>query len=204
MSGMPPSSIASSTNTRFNSSCILCRRRKIKCDQKTPCGNCTKSKNSTCVYRDPPSARPQHQHRLAPRTTSNVGPLTPTSLTPVPGSRQVATGANTVNSQLAGAGRYIQPTESRTASSIPTGHSSTTTSLTQSPLSTTTKGSRVETRTVDIAGKFYFHAEHRSANQPQAVTRSVTHKTRLFGQSHWVNGVALVSLTTTHIKRAVP
>ncbi|KXX79504.1 Acetamidase regulatory protein [Madurella mycetomatis] len=171
-------------------SCMLCRRRKIKCDQNTPCGNCTKSKNSTCVYRDPPSARHQQQQRLPPRIVSDVSPLTPISLTPAPHSRQAATGANTAESQLTG--RYIQPTEGRTVSSAPTRHSPTAPSLAQSPLSTTTKGSRVETRTVDIAGKFYFHAEHRSANQPQAVTRSVTHKTRLFGQSHWVNGVALL------------
>jgi hypothetical protein len=30
------------------------------------------------------------------------------------------------------------------------------------------------------------------ASQPQAVTRSVSHKTRMFGQSHWVNAVAMV------------
>ncbi|GAB1313393.1 hypothetical protein MFIFM68171_03603 [Madurella fahalii] len=170
-------------------SCVLCRRRKIRCDQNTPCGNCTKSKNSTCIYRDLP-ARPQPQQRLAPKTDSNVSPLTPISLTSAPPSQQVATGLATVDHQLAGG--YIRSTEGQTVSSIQVGQGSTASSLAHSPISTATKGSRVETRTVDIAGTFYFHAEQRSANQPQAVTRSVTHKTRLFGQSHWVNGVTLI------------
>jgi len=61
------------------------------------------------------------------------------------------------------------------------------------PVSTFTRHSRIETQTVNVSGNFYFHSEHRLTSGPGAVTRSVTHKTRLFGQSHWVNSFALVS-----------
>jgi hypothetical protein len=43
-----------------------------------------------------------------------------------------------------------------------------------------------------LTDDFHFHAEHRLASQPQVVTRSASHKTRLFGQSHWVNAVGMV------------
>lgn len=61
------------------------------------------------------------------------------------------------------------------------------------PVSILTKNSRIETKTRNIAGNFHFHTEHRVTSQPHAAVRSVTHKTRLFGQSHWVNAVGLVS-----------
>lgn len=42
-------------------------------------------------------------------------------------------------------------------------------------------------------GTFHVLCETGSTGQPQAIPRSITHKTRLFGQSHWeVNGVLLV------------
>jgi hypothetical protein len=69
---------------------------------------------------------------------------------------------------------------------------SAATSSANTPVSTYHKNSRVETKTINFAGNFYFHSEHRLANNPKAVTRSVTHKTRYFGQSHWVNAVGLV------------
>ncbi|KAF2829553.1 hypothetical protein CC86DRAFT_346377, partial [Ophiobolus disseminans] len=31
-------------------SCILCRKRKIRCNRETPCSNCVRSKNAACVY----------------------------------------------------------------------------------------------------------------------------------------------------------
>jgi hypothetical protein len=43
-----------------------------------------------------------------------------------------------------------------------------------------------------VSGDFHFHCEHRLASQPQAVKRSVTHKTRLFGPSHWANAAIMV------------
>lgn len=47
--------------------------------------------------------------------------------------------------------------------------------------------SEIETATSQIGGTYYFHID-----SPQGLTRSVTHKTRLFGQSHWIVGMSLV------------
>ncbi|KAK4228109.1 Acetamidase regulatory protein [Podospora fimiseda] len=43
-----------------------------------------------------------------------------------------------------------------------------------------------------FAGSIHFQTENlQTSNTPQAVTRRVSHKTRLFGQSHWINTVSL-------------
>lgn len=60
---------------------------------------------------------------------------------------------------------------------------------TQSPKSIS--NSNVETSASDIGGTFYFHSESNLFGQVQVINRSVTHKSRLFGQSHWINGVTL-------------
>lgn len=48
-------------------SCVECRRRKIKCDRRKPCGPCTRTKSPTCTYRPHPRASelsPKfHNHR---------------------------------------------------------------------------------------------------------------------------------------------
>lgn len=66
---------------------------------------------------------------------------------------------------------------------------------TQSPVPTS--NSNIETTTSSIAGTFYVH-ESRLLGKAQVISRSVMHKTRLFGQSHWINGVALVSPCAIH------
>jgi len=34
-------------------SCVQCRRRKVKCDRKSPCTQCAQYNNTTCIYDDP-------------------------------------------------------------------------------------------------------------------------------------------------------
>ena len=58
---------------------------------------------------------------------------------------------------------------------------------TESPVSIS--NSNIETTTSCIGGTFYLHRENA---QPQAITRGITHKTRQFGQSHWINVIVLV------------
>ena len=53
-------------------------------------------------------------------------------------------------------------------------------------------GSALETVTSCLSETMYIHRETRKADEPQAVASSVTHKTRRFGQSHWINSVILV------------
>ncbi|OKL60782.1 hypothetical protein UA08_04293 [Talaromyces atroroseus] len=61
----------------------------------------------------------------------------------------------------------------------------------QSPVSTLR--SNIQTTTSHLAGTFHVHCESDSSGQPQGIARSVIHKSRLFGQSHWeVNGILLI------------
>jgi hypothetical protein len=51
----------------------------------------------------------------------------------------------------------------------------------------------IKTTTSTMGGTFYVRQESRMVGRSQAISRTVLHKTRLFGQSHWVNGLAFVS-----------
>jgi hypothetical protein len=48
-------------------SCVECRRRKIKCDRKTPCSNCLQYKSTICTY--PDNHPPLANRRTAPKAT---------------------------------------------------------------------------------------------------------------------------------------
>ena len=59
-------------------SCEPCRRMKIKCDQKSPCNQCSvRSRIETCVYSRPKST-------AVPENRPVASALTPTSLTSTP------------------------------------------------------------------------------------------------------------------------
>lgn len=47
--------------TAKHPSCILCRKRKVKCDRKYPCSNCIKA-NAECIFRESIPAR-HHKRR---------------------------------------------------------------------------------------------------------------------------------------------
>lgn len=51
--------------------------------------------------------------------------------------------------------------------------------------------SNTEIVTSGICGTAAVYRESRGSSQP--IPRSVTHKKRMFGQSHWINGAVLVS-----------
>ncbi|OAA58904.1 C6 zinc finger domain protein [Akanthomyces lecanii RCEF 1005] len=51
MSSEPPEQHGSKRRRRPAKSCDACRARKVRCDQKTPCGPCTKARSAPkCVY----------------------------------------------------------------------------------------------------------------------------------------------------------
>ncbi|KAK6392511.1 hypothetical protein LTR65_003642 [Meristemomyces frigidus] len=52
--------------------------------------------------------------------------------------------------------------------------------------------STTETASSKLGAAFHFQHDSGSSGQAQVVTRSVMHKTRLFGQSHWIHGITLV------------
>jgi Fungal Zn(2)-Cys(6) binuclear cluster domain len=185
---------------RNTSSCSLCRRRKIRCNRETPCSNCVRSKNQTCVYDITPprqhgrgqtsefgQAQKSRESIPIDRASSTSGgstvPSHPSNSLPAS-----STSASTLSSQPSARdvesmkSRIRQPEEQQ---------SRTTLRSTQSPVSPSNFS--IEATTSRIGGTFYVHRENRLFGQPQAITRGVTHKTRTFGRSHWINGVALVS-----------
>ncbi|KAH6851061.1 hypothetical protein B0I37DRAFT_397140 [Chaetomium sp. MPI-CAGE-AT-0009] len=198
-------------------SCILCRRRKIRCDRQTPCSNCVKSKNATCAYRDDPRP-PRTQSPLVEtaqasrlETASTAALVTPSTgglsteanhTEPLNAEPSRPTGSDPVTSSTKyticdrafGSSYASHATDPRLTSgrAVPEQAMSAGTSSADTPVSTFTKNSRVETKTINFAGNFYFHSEHRLPGH-RAVTSSVTHKTRYFGQSHWVNAVGLLN-----------
>jgi hypothetical protein len=50
-------------------SCVVCHRRKVKCDRKETCSNCAKA-NVECIYRPPPPPRRRKRERDGSRGAS--------------------------------------------------------------------------------------------------------------------------------------
>ncbi|KAK4171092.1 putative transcription factor [Triangularia setosa] len=138
---------------KLDSSCITCRKRKIRCDRKEPWENCLKSKDSACSYRD----RAHH----AP-----FQPSPPTTTSTTSASSQANDCVNDDHDELDVATCF---------------------SITAPP----TPPSRVDTASLGIAGTFHIYHESRQG-QPNVGAFSIAHKTRYFGQSHWVNSITLV------------
>ncbi|KAF2276998.1 uncharacterized protein EI97DRAFT_466557 [Westerdykella ornata] len=159
-------------------SCLLCRKRKIRCNHETPCSNCLRAGNENCVY--------ESHNRPAPVSRARLGRV---QGAPVPG-HQDFTAASTPSSQSSGLDAEllrlklrIQDLEEQLSKLGPR----PVNSALESP------NSNIQTLNSTIGGTFHVHCEGSSLGQQQAIARSVTHKTRLFGQSHWaVNGLLLV------------
>ena len=77
-------------------SCITCRRRKIKCDRKSPCSHCVSSR-SQCdfrAYRDEPASSALSQQPTP--STSTSSPRAPAS----PPRELISTATRTPNEEL--------------------------------------------------------------------------------------------------------
>ncbi|KAL9043422.1 MAG: hypothetical protein Q9214_003393 [Letrouitia sp. 1 TL-2023] len=59
----PAALVSSATREGQPHSCVLCSRRKVKCDRRDPCSNCTKARVD-CIYRAP--ATPRRRRRRSP------------------------------------------------------------------------------------------------------------------------------------------
>lgn len=201
-STLPSETPLSSNNTSSSSrSCALCRRRKIRCNREAPCSNCLRSRAS-CVYETPQSRGRPVNHDTVPVILNNRGP---TSL----GSSTIVSGDP--SSSLATSPDVKSASTPPSLSSLPDAHSqsmglqlkrrqieqlqrSTPPSSIQSQQPRSTTAANIQKLSTSLSGTFHVNCETGSLAQPQTIARSVAHKTRLFGQSHWaVNGVLLVS-----------
>ncbi|KAK7414546.1 hypothetical protein QQX98_006573 [Neonectria punicea] len=183
-------------------------RRKIRCNRETPCSNCVRSKNETCVYENhPPHQLPQH----------HVGP---TGAVPAQEPRRLrhlapvdATSSTSRGSTASSRPKSSQP--SSTVTSPPTDLPSTQdvehlrsrirqleaelAKVSQKPTQAPALASRPNLDSEPTAprslGPFRRHGESRLFGEVHILSRSVMHKTRLFGQSHWVHGTAVFDET---------
>jgi hypothetical protein len=74
------------------------------------------------------------------------------------------------------------------------------THLASSQYNTVNVPSELPTTIASGLGESYFiHGDRNGSSQPMLISRSVSHKTRLFGQSHWINTVVFVSLLQSHV-----
>ncbi|XP_014554662.1 hypothetical protein COCVIDRAFT_17600 [Bipolaris victoriae FI3] len=190
---------------RQATSCLLCRKRKIRCNHESPCSNCLRARNDNCVYES-------HNHR----TPFSRASIPQAQMTPVPRHREsVPLGSSASTTSGLSLPTYAPSSlaTSSIAASTPPSQTSTLdaeslrlklrirdledqlsklTSRLANP-SPEPPHSNIQTLNSTLSGTFHVHCEGSSLGQQQAIARGVSHKTRLFGQSHWtVNGVLLI------------
>ncbi|KAK3312850.1 hypothetical protein B0H66DRAFT_524324 [Apodospora peruviana] len=193
-------------------SCTLCRRRKIRCNRESPCSNCIRSRIETCVYDNPailpPVYVPQHEssrplvHLDLPVSQetndhggSTASPYSAGSTTSSQPSRQSAGGSlaasstlashlSTRNAEVESLKNRIRLLESQLA------NTSLGSAGVPSPSSREPLNHSIETMSSELAGTFHVQRESRLSDQPTVSRTRIVHKTRVLGQSHWVNGCA--------------
>ncbi|KAI2611671.1 putative C6 transcription factor [Hypoxylon fragiforme] len=142
---------------------------------------------------------------LSPTTLSHASnPFHPSSIQKV--SSSSSTAASTLNSsepspsEIEALKRRIRCLEEQLSSHAAASQSSSTT-RTSALWKCSPTSNNIETISSRISGTFYIHHEGR---QSPAISRSVTHKNRIFGQSHWVNGFSLmrdiIDLIEPHVR----
>ncbi|PLB49012.1 hypothetical protein P170DRAFT_455805 [Aspergillus steynii IBT 23096] len=179
-------------------SCSLCRRRKLRCNRENPCGNCMKARNATCVYENhspPPQPRPTQ-----PSLVQTLSGLTP-SETASSTSRLSNISSHVPGSSVAYSTTALSPASPSSTHDVELmririreleEQLSKATSSKSSPQSHASPlNSEIETAASQMGGTYYFHRESNVFGPPQGLTRSVTHKSRFFGQSHWIVGMSL-------------
>ncbi|KAI1139855.1 putative C6 transcription factor [Hypoxylon sp. FL0543] len=177
-------------------SCTLCRRRKLRCSRESPCSNCVKSRSGNCIY---DNYAPHPRDRTAEHALG--GPyLEPHYSTP-PGSATSILPCHTSRSPPKAASSATVPAADKQSSQEIESLRSQIRQLeeqlakatrTSSRPTASTSDSNIEAVSSRISGTFYVQHEDRSTGESQAIPRCVTHKTRVFGQSHWITGFALV------------
>lgn len=167
-----------------SSSCTLCRKRKIRCNRETPCGNCIRSKIGSCVYetdvlpdqrlgaKPPAPIQPRREGLGAPLTTNAEPGLA------------FATPNNTLSNrsafELDSLRARINELEDKLSRATSTASSASPTAAT--PTSTHT------VQTISTIACTVNVLEDSRMPGGATISRGVAHKNRVFGQTHWMNG----------------
>lgn len=178
--------------------CNECRRRKIACDRKAPCGQCVQY-NSTCTYYTPDfSPRPRTQSITATNTyTSSSSPISletfrPTEVLPLGMFDDSSAPPPSVDDNASSAGALVNaqrtgpPAVHATAIQNPRAAAA---AATVSPVQNPTPTRTPESKQLSEAEQ---SLETVKSSRPPLKGRFS--KSRLFGQSHWMNSCIQVRL----------
>lgn len=166
-------------------SCAECRRRKIKCDRNIPCRQCTQFKSAKCTY------SPERLSSVnSPATMAAYGASLST-----PQGVSKSLGGPPVTANLVVLENSLPPTECITG-----GTPASSTSSEQSVVQTLMdRVQRLEQALVATS----LDAQPSSAGcrtetpAKKDIDRSIWHKTRFYGQSHWVHPFEQVCSSAT-------
>ncbi|KAL7823843.1 hypothetical protein V8C26DRAFT_384027 [Trichoderma gracile] len=182
-------------------SCALCRKRKLRCNRERPCSNCIRSKTETCVYEnhylgDQPGPSPAQSQvgvffldSQAQTQTQGSSPndvLKAGSSSSNPSSRNLISPLTPKSQDESIANVSL----SGTSNAGPSNCNPSQVATEPPPRSNdASPDSDFLARASHITGgAIHFHRENNPVDAASpSLIRSVTHKKRFFGQTHWIN-----------------
>jgi hypothetical protein len=149
-----------------------------------PCSNCLRSRNAVCIFETHSSpAMPALSTALQdPRGTTAASHTSAASTTLACSDNLTSPVSHSPDAHVEALQSRIKQLEEQLSKATPGTFSS------QARLTTP----NIETTTSRLGGTFHFDLEGRTADTSKGVSRSVVHKKRVFGQSHWLNVIPLV------------
>ncbi|KAF5592353.1 hypothetical protein FPCIR_5674 [Fusarium pseudocircinatum] len=172
----------------------------MRCNRGSPCSNCMRARKGECVYENPPpaersTASQDHIAEIAGNINTFFSLSTPEDLVAsansgLPalstGAASSSTGAPTPVSQSSV--QELDMLRNRVRQ-LEGQLSSTTATPLQSHVST--PASTLQTSTSRLGGTFHLHSQRQHVGA-LATPRAISHKSRFFGQSHFVCGLPLL------------
>ncbi|KAH8171055.1 fungal specific transcription factor domain-containing protein [Sarocladium implicatum] len=175
-------------------------RRKLKCSRETPCSSCVRSKTA-CIYDNPPplgwARNPEYGFPQA--VSSQTKPIsTPTTTTDKTSSQPESelvsspSGATTSTAPTQLSGHEVESLKGRIRD-LEQQLSAANLRTNDSPTSRSRKSyGESEYSTTRLCDSIHLHsAASPGTGETTGFHRNLSHKTRLFGQTHWINVISL-------------
>lgn len=195
--------------TIISRSCVLCRRRKIKCNRENPCSNCARSRTATCNYEnvESPKYRIGQTQQIAQNGTHRPreslffdGESTTSGLT-FPSNQS----SSRIDGSVGPSTDATHTSQQHSARDDESVRLKLRIKELEEQLSKAALGPvkppvvplrlNIDTTTSHIGGTYHIQNEI-LPGQNVSIARSITHKSRLFGQSHWEVNVILMVRST--------
>jgi len=189
--------------------CTLCRKRKIRCNREIPCNNCVRTKKESCTYDSqlPPPlplgklgepktgrghgsnvdqrAYPEglSKNLSTPRpsvATTDIRDTSATASILVGSGNDTLRASNVANLDVGALQIRIKHLEEQLSKA---------TQSTTPPKSTSRQGTAIN---ATYLSNIQHRHESRLFGSTHIISRGVMHKNRLYGQSHWGNGIVHV------------